>query len=131
MSYDLHEPEGDALMELHVLDHHHDALAGLYRLEVGIPVYRSEPMFDSDGGVLLGDGGEPIMDLVLDGYSDRWDYVFADDAEQWAGLEPEAIAAEQRRIVADALNEQVEEFREENVRQAAARTPLPGAGGVL
>lgn len=108
-----------------VIDHHHDAEAGVYRLCIGVPVTDTRPLLDADGAVLLDDSQQPLTESVTVGYTDLIDVVFADDDDRWANLSAADLAAGQRAIVDDAIA-----ARESTTRVAAVRD-LPGVGNPL
>lgn len=135
--------------DYHVIDHHHDADAGLYRLVIGTPEEITRPALDENGEPvleprpLLNELGEPVLDVdgkevvlaqskleTVTHYPAREDFVFADDDERWQGKEPEEVAKEQRADV----RKQLRERERQNARDAelrAQRLQLPGSGQAL
>jgi hypothetical protein len=108
-----------------VIDHHHDSEAGVYRLCAGVPVTDTRPMLDAHGAALLDDDNQPLTETVTVGYTDVVDVVFADSDDRWANLSADALAAQQRAIVDDAIT----------TRDSAPGPPevadLPGVGDPL
>lgn len=132
--------------ELTVIDHHHDADAGVFRLVTGYAVERVVPLTDETGAELRGPDvplldenghqmkseghplmgpGEPMTETVT-AYIPFEDFVFADDDPRWHGKSAGAITAEQRKLVREALRE-----REERTPAATEPVPLPGVGEPL
>lgn len=137
------------MSDLVVVSHEHDAPQGVYRVIVGERVTDVQPVTDDAGMVimerepLLTDAGEPLLDeneepvvtLVprmepVSNIIGTEDFVFADDDERWEGLSAEDIAAEQRRLVSEALAARRAEL-EEQERRAAAVKQMPGVGELL
>ena len=138
------------MTEYHVLDHHLDADANVYRVHVGIPETAVRPKTDADGNpvltqVTLADGeGNPQKDVdgrevVIWGppeteefthYPQTTDFVFAADDERWQGKTEEEVAAEQRAEVKKALDKADKDRREADERRAKLQQ-LPGSGEAL
>lgn len=108
-----------------VISHTLDEAAGVYRVEVGIPV--TNPDVDSETG-------EPTGTETVTGYVDRHDVMFSADDERWfaAGRRRrrEHVAAEQRDEVTAALRRRLREAEAEPESSAEA-VDLPGTGEAL
>lgn len=144
--------------EYHVIDHHLDESvvdgegnpAPVYRITVATPEEIHVPETDADGNLvlteqkLMGSDGEPQKDIngneiIMPGppnivkkvhYPVTEDFVFAADDERWQGKSPEDIAAEQRQIVKDALDQRERDARAaEEARER--RQAMPGVGEAL
>jgi hypothetical protein len=109
-----------------VLDHRLDG--DIYHVIVGrVETRVTAKVID---GQLVMSNGEPeteevqvVTDLVED-------FVFAADDERWQGKDPEQIAAEQRRLIKEQLDQRDQEREQAELRAAEAER-LPGVGDAL
>ena len=97
-----------------VIDHHHNADAGVYRLTIGEPIIDHVITEDNDGEA----------EEILLGYVDVRDFLFADADDRWKGKTAQEIAAQQRAIVTEALHPPEPE-------PVAEPRPMPGMGEAL
>lgn len=138
------------MSDYHVIDHHHDEEAGVYRVLLGLPYETQQPMVDERGEPvrehipLIGPEGEQVHDVdgkpvVLHGpqkfetqthYHSHTEVVFAADDERWKGKSPEQIAEEQRADVKEQLDERAREAKRADELRAQ-RIQLPGSGQAL
>jgi hypothetical protein len=122
-------------MERHVLDHHLDPDEGVYRIVIGAPL-RAEVQSTTDEGKPVHDEktGEPVMETCIVAYDAVEDVVFDAEDERWfkdgARRPHEEVAADQMRLVKDALLKREEKAKAQAARRAK-REPLPGAGDTL
>lgn len=136
--------------DLVVIDHHHDAENGVYRLTVGVPVQHEVPMTDEKGepvfeAIALRDGEGNVAkdvdgkEVYLPGaqrfettilYEPGATIVFADDDDRWKGKSPEDIAAEQRADVKAQMDERAAESAKAEAARASL-VQLPGSGEAL
>lgn len=107
-----------------VIDHRHDEPAGVYRMVVGREV-RAEVLVAA-----VDEEDEGTLEERVVGHSDVVDVVFSDVDERWDGLELDEIAALQREVVLDAI-EQHGAAVEEAAAANAALPQMPGVGDAL
>jgi hypothetical protein len=114
-------------MNLVVADHHHDSDAGVYRLVIGEIVEREQNVVDENGAFVLDENGQPETETISE-IVPLEDVVFADDDERWRQMDPQALAAAQRKLVTHALAGRVTSAP---ASAAPAVVQLPGVGDPL
>jgi hypothetical protein len=94
-----------------VLNHVHDADAGVYRLLVGAVVEETflVPVLADDEVPLNGDGEPELETVNKEVVVATEDFVWAADDERWAGKTPEEIAQTQRRLIKELLTKRGED----------------------
>ena len=121
-----------------ILEHHHDADAGVYRLVfvtavdqivntwVDNPDYDEEEELDEESNWPLMVAQETSVAHI-----DPREVVWADDDPQWADMSPEDVASAQRQILSDHLTQLVAEREQDEMRRLAAVSDLGGVGTEL
>jgi hypothetical protein len=126
-----------------IVEHVHDADAGVYRLVIGYEIIEVIPMTDEEGQVLFSDYeelegivdgeeavvrrpvGDPMTEQVRTVVPVE-DFVFSDTDERWDGKSDEEVAASQIRSVRRVLKK-----REEAAADQPTPRKMPGAGRAL
>jgi hypothetical protein len=133
------------MSEYVVAEHYLDTFNDVYRLTIGVAEEVEVPVLDENGEQAFsvplngnGNGEEPInraMPERLTTIETRIvpveDFAFVATDPRWAGKDPEAIAAEQREIVVEALAARERDAEQIEMDVAARTSALPGVGEPL